>query len=51
MADLVMFPHCDLHMALHGVGSGGTPDLFYPEGGWEQWDIEARAALAARKGE
>ena len=28
MADLVMFPHCDLHMALHGVGSGGTPDLF-----------------------
>jgi hypothetical protein len=27
MADLVMFPHADLHMALHGVGGGGTPDL------------------------
>ena len=27
MADLVMFPHADLHIALHGVGGGGTPDL------------------------
>jgi IgA Peptidase M64 len=28
MADLVMFPHGDLHIALHGVGEGGTPDLY-----------------------
>ncbi len=27
MGDLVLFPHCDMHMALHGVGSGGTPAL------------------------
>src|SRR6267143_1047003 len=28
MPDLVMFPHGDLHIALHGVGAAGTPDLF-----------------------
>ena len=24
---------------------GGIPDLFYPDGGWECWDADVRAAL------
>ena len=30
---------------------GGTPDLFGPDGGWDEWEARAKVALAPQAGE
>jgi hypothetical protein len=30
---------------------GGTPDLFAPRGGWDAWEVRARAALQDEENE